>query len=352
VQNITAQGLTDVGQQRDHNEDAFACDDDMGFYVVCDGMGGHASGEVASSLAVAEVMRLVGERLHAAGSGEVSEALIRDAVGYANERVFVQGMKDAKTEGMGTTIVALLPRAEEIVLAHVGDSRIYRLNLTGRLDLLTRDHSLLNEKIDTGELSTADDIAGFKQTNVISRALGVSDVVKVDTRRVPRRRGDIFLLCTDGLTDLVDDDDIQAVLEGNRQDLTEALDCLVRMSNARGGKDNITVLAVRVDDDDEFLAETIQNTSEAFEQEEADATLPESSREEEEVFSETETTPNIPRVSSSKRTPGKPAKKVRSKIPPVQVVSGSTEVAGPGPAPRWADGPSPPTVVVKDESGG
>jgi protein phosphatase len=347
VQKITAHGLTDVGQQRDHNEDAFACDDGMGLYIVCDGMGGHASGEVASSLAVSEVMRLVGERLHAAGSGEVSEALIRDAVGYANERVFVQGMKDAKTEGMGTTIVALLPRPEEIVLAHVGDSRIYRLNLTGRLDLLTRDHSLLNEKIDAGELSTADEIAGFTQTNVISRALGVSDVVKVDTRRVPRRPGDVFLLCTDGLTDLVGDEDIQAVLDGNRDDLAEALDCLVRMSNARGGKDNITVLAVRVDDEDESLTETIQNASEI--DDDVDITVPHGPHEEEEVLSETETTPNIPQVSSPRTPPGKSAKKAHAKIPAVQVQSGSVEIAGRGEAPGWAEEESLPSVVVTDD---
>ncbi len=148
MQKITAQGLTDVGQQRDHNEDAFVCEENIGFYVVCDGMGGHASGELASRVAVDEVVRLVRDRVHAAGSGEVSEALIRDAIRHANERVFVEGMKDAKTEGMGTTMVALFPRPEEMVLAHVGDSRIYRLNQRGRLDLLTRDHSLLNEKID------------------------------------------------------------------------------------------------------------------------------------------------------------------------------------------------------------
>ncbi len=334
MRKITARGLTDVGQKRDHNEDFFACDDELGFYVVCDGMGGHASGEVASQLAVKEVVQLVRDRCHAAGSGQVSEALVRDAVSYANERVFVEGMKDAKTEGMGTTLVALFPRDEELVVAHVGDSRVYRLNPVGKLDLLTRDHSLLNEKIDAGELSTEEEISTFAHKNVISRALGIRDEVKVDTRRVPRRPGDIFLLCTDGLTDLVDDADIEAVLDGNRDDLQEALDCLVRMSNARGGKDNITVLAVRVDDkpSDDELAKTVQDLP-------GEGPYGLGSDD-----SDSETSPVLPLLDQTVQNE-RPPRTSKGVIAPVKVESGSVSFA-PNEAPAWASKLGAPKVVV------
>lgn len=335
MRKITAKGLTDVGQKRDHNEDYFACEDGIDFYVVCDGMGGHASGEVASQLAVKEVVSLVRDRRHAASSGHVSEALVRDAVSHANERVFVEGMKDAKTEGMGTTLVALFPRDDEMVIAHVGDSRVYRLSAGGQLDQLTRDHSLLNEKIDAGEISTQEQISTFAHKNVISRALGIRDEVKVDTRRVPRRPGDIFLLCTDGLTDLVDDADIEAVLEGNRDDLEEALDCLVRMSNARGGKDNITVLAVRVDDQphDDELAETIQESptaagSSSFSSDDHDS----------------ETSPVIPKVEVEQARSTK-VRKSKGVIAPVEVQSGAVEFISTEP-PAWAKRLGAARVVV------
>jgi serine/threonine protein phosphatase PrpC len=335
VRKITARGLTDVGLKRDHNEDSFICEDGLELYVVCDGMGGHASGEVASDLAVHEVVNLVRDRSHAASTGHVSEALVRDAVSHANERVFVEGMKDAKNEGMGTTLVALFPREDEIVIAHVGDSRVYRLSQRGELAQLTRDHSLLNEKIDAGEITTKEEISTFAHKNVISRALGIRDEVKVDTRRVPRRPGDIFLLCTDGLTDLVDDVDIEAVLEGNRDDLEEALDCLVRMSNARGGKDNITVLAVRVDDEpaDDEMARTIQEPpnsagSSGFESSDHD----------------TETSPAIPQVVQRQSRPLK-VRKSKGVIAPVQVQSGAVGCVSNEP-PAWANRLGSPRVVI------
>lgn len=335
MRKITARGQTDVGQKRDHNEDFFACEDGLQFYVVCDGMGGHASGEVASKLAVQEVVNLVRDRSHAASSGQVSEALVRDAILHANERVFVQGMKEAKTEGMGTTLVALFLREDEIVIAHVGDSRVYRLSPAGELELLTRDHSLLNEKIDAGEISTQEQISTFAHKNVISRALGIRDEVTVDTRRVPRRPGEIFLLCTDGLTDLVDDVDIEAVLDGNRDDLEEALDCLVRMSNARGGKDNITVLAVRVDDEpaDHELAQTIQEPPTSA----GSSSLEVSDH-------DTETSPAIPQVQGVQSRPVK-VRKSKGVIAPVEVQSGDVGFVSTEP-PAWAKRLGSPRVVV------
>jgi serine/threonine protein phosphatase PrpC len=139
-------------------------------------------------------------------------------------------------------------RCGTFVLAHVGDSRIYRWRTGGELEQVTRDHSLLNHKIDNGELTTAEEISNFKQGNIIVRAVGLKDYVEPEVQTIPRRAGDVFLLCSDGLSDMVDDWSMQNVLEVNADDLQEASGCLVRMANDRGGKDNITVMLVRVDD--------------------------------------------------------------------------------------------------------
>lgn len=258
MRKLTAHALTDVGRKRDHNEDAYALDEALGLYVVCDGMGGHASGEVASrmcaDLVVEFVQRYVGTSIpnlpYPTEDEDLSqpEALLSNAIQHANDRVFVEGMKEARYEGMGTTIVAVLATADEVVLAHVGDSRIYRWSKDGRLEQVTRDHSLLNHKIDSGEIQTEEDIKGFKQGNIIVRAIGLKDYVEPEVHSIARRPGDLFLLCSDGLTDMVEDWSIQKVLEMNRDDLEEAARALVRMANDRGGKDNITAMFVRVDD--------------------------------------------------------------------------------------------------------
>jgi|GEM_PF-410855 len=257
MQKLTAHGLTDVGLQRAHNEDTFAIATGIDFFVVCDGMGGHASGEVASRICAENAVAFVQKNLNGNASNfpyktsydEFECSLLSNAVQYANDRVYIEGMKDSKLEGMGTTIVAIRALQDEVVLAHVGDSRIYRWRHGGKLEQLTRDHSLLNFKIDRGELTTAEEIANFKQGNVIVRAIGLKDEVVPEVSTVSRRAGDIFLLCSDGLTDLVDDWSIENVLEANYDELDEACACLIRMANDRGGKDNITVLLVRVDDD-------------------------------------------------------------------------------------------------------
>ncbi len=257
MRKITAQALTDVGKKRDHNEDAFAYDASLGVYVVCDGMGGHASGEVASRLTADLVIEFVGRYrgtsiqnlpypTEKTGLSQ-PEALLSNAIQHANDRVFVEGMKDAKYEGMGTTLVAMLATGMELVVAHVGDSRVYRW-ADSELEQVTRDHSLLNHKIDVGELQTEEDIKGFKQGNVIVRAIGLKDYVAPEVQTVARRPGDLFLLCSDGLTDMVDDWSIQNAIEGHGDELDEAATSLIRMANDRGGKDNITVMFVRIDD--------------------------------------------------------------------------------------------------------
>lgn len=258
MRKITVQALTDVGLKRAHNEDYYGFVDDLGIYVVCDGMGGHASGEVASRMTVEHVVEFVNDHYddppesmpYGIPDGATpGETLLSNAIQYANDRVYVEGMKDSKLEGMGTTIVAVLAGPDRLVVGHVGDSRVYCFNPTDRLVQVTRDHSLLNHKIERGELKTAEEIAGFSQGNIIVRAIGLKDYVSPEVQTVVRRPEDIFLLCSDGLTDLVDDWLIENVVEANSETLAEGNTALVRMANDRGGKDNITVMMLRVDDE-------------------------------------------------------------------------------------------------------
>jgi serine/threonine protein phosphatase PrpC len=254
---ITARGQTDVGMKRDHNEDYFDSDNDLKLYVVCDGMGGHASGEVASKLACENIFSFVRQHRNnpdaempytAHGAEDFDSVLLSNAVQYGNERVYIEGMKDSKLEGMGTTLVAMMVAGDRMILAHVGDSRIYRFNIDeGELHGLTRDHSLLNHKIDLGELRTEEEIKNFRQGNVIVRAVGLKDEVRPEVQSVSISKGDVFLLCSDGLSDLVDDWAIENVMTGLSGQLEEAASTFIRMANDRGGKDNITALLVRID---------------------------------------------------------------------------------------------------------
>ncbi|MGM0574464.1 MAG: Stp1/IreP family PP2C-type Ser/Thr phosphatase [Myxococcota bacterium] len=254
---LTACALTDVGRRRDHNEDAWTDDEGLGVYVVCDGMGGHASGEVASRLTCDHIVDFVRRHREAVeddlpykapGATTPAEALLSNAIQHANDRVYVEGMKDPKLEGMGTTVVAVMSQPDRLVMAHVGDSRVYRWCEEDGLEQVTRDHSLLNHKIDTGELRTDEEIQAFTQGNIIVRAVGLKDYVVPEVQTVDRRPEDLFLLCSDGLTDMVEDWLIQNVVEANVDDLEEASRALVRMANDRGGKDNVTVMLIRVDD--------------------------------------------------------------------------------------------------------
>ncbi len=258
MRKLTWAGLTDVGRKRTENEDAYVVDPELGIYVVCDGMGGHASGEVASAMTTEEMHAFFVNRLNGDLSlpypGEpgatIGELTLSNAVQHANDKVYVAAMRDTKLEGMGTTVVSLIEHEDVFILAHVGDSRIYRFR-DNRLEQVTRDHSLLNHKIDLGELSTQEEIDNFKHGNVIVRAIGLKDYVRPETAVHERVVGDIYLLCSDGLSDMVDDWSLENVLEANQDDLDEATRILVRMANDRGGKDNITVVLVRVDDESE-----------------------------------------------------------------------------------------------------
>lgn len=250
---LTSYGATDVGQRRTNNEDTFRVVPEAGLFVVADGMGGHVSGQVASRLAADVVVEFVTRTCRVPGfrwpytvpaGTPFDAAALQNALQYANERVYIEAIKDARHEGMGTTLCAVLAGPNGFTIAHVGDSRVYCLR-EGRLRQITRDHSLLNHYLDIGMLDPADAEA-FEHKNVIVRAIGLKDYVEPEVEHVPVRDGDLYLLCTDGLTDLVDDWVLKNALEGEDEDRLDVLaERLVRLANHAGGTDNITVVLLR-----------------------------------------------------------------------------------------------------------
>jgi protein phosphatase len=253
--------LSDVGRRRDHNEDSFLADEEEGLWVVADGMGGHQGGEDASLLAVESIHHYMVE-LHAdpALAARFVQPLelpqraidLAAAIRYANERIFVEALKDPAKEGMGTTVVAVARDGDRVILAHVGDSRIYRVRQQ-QLEQVTVDHSLINHLLATNQI-TPEQVEGFGKSNVILRALGLKDAVEVDVRMEPLVDGDIYLLCSDGLTDMVNDPVISQVMAKvgpYGDDLHSAVQQLVHLANTNGGVDNITVCLVQACTDEQ-----------------------------------------------------------------------------------------------------
>ncbi len=250
---IVSYGVTDVGLERKNNEDAFRIVEDAGLYVVCDGMGGHASGELASRIAADAIVEFATETIHAPNfrwpynsptATTVETRVLDSAVRMANRKVHEAAVSDPRHKGMGTTVVALFAGRDGIGGVHVGDSRIYRLR-AGALEQLTDDHSLLNHYKKTRNM-TEEQLRNFKGKNVIVRAVGLRDSVQPDVHVFDMRGGDIMLLCTDGLTDLVPDDRIQTEMELGATDLQAGVNHLLQAALAKGGKDNITIVMLRI----------------------------------------------------------------------------------------------------------
>jgi protein phosphatase len=227
-------GRTDVGRQRSANEDALVLAPP--FFAVADGMGGARAGEVASSLA-AEVFR------EAVDPAETPESQLTGIVKEANRRIFELAATDESHRGMGTTLTAAKVHDDEVSLGHVGDSRAYLLR-DGELEQLTRDHSLVAELERTGQI-TPEAAEHHPQRSIITRALGPEPSVDVDTYTVAGRDGDLFLICSDGLTSMVTDDELAGILR-SAGPLEDVADALVRAANQSGGKDNITVVLFRL----------------------------------------------------------------------------------------------------------
>jgi protein phosphatase len=230
--------ITDTGRKRRRNEDAYVCEPPL--FAIADGMGGAQAGEVASKLAAAALREDVPPSL----AGE--ERIFR-LIQEANRRVYDRSSSDPATSGMGTTMTVALVENGSVAFGHVGDSRAYLIR-DGRMEQLTEDHSLVNELMKSGKLSP-EEAESHPQKAVITRAVGTDPDVDVDTFTVPVQTGDLFLLCSDGLTDVVSEDAILGVVERTRMDIERALRTLVKEANRRGGEDNITVVAFEIADD-------------------------------------------------------------------------------------------------------
>src|SRR5919204_5268359 len=223
-------GRTDPGEKRLRNEDAFVCEPPL--FAVADGMGGAQAGELASRLAAAA--------LREGRADVVSEERIVELLREANRRVYARASEDAAASGMGTTVTVALVEGDRVVFGHVGDSRAYLIR-DGELSQVTDDHSLVAELVRTGRLSP-EEAEGHPQRSVITRALGTDSEVDVDTFSIGAKPGDLFLLCSDGLSSMVDDRTILELAEKHRGNLDEAARAMLGAANKGGGEDNITVV--------------------------------------------------------------------------------------------------------------
>ena len=238
--------LTDVGCVRTNNEDAVLVDPAHGLAVLADGMGGYNAGEVASAMAVEHIGAELGRWLDQAGADVTAHQVLRaleDSTDRANRAIFEAANTHADYAGMGTTVVLALLWREQLLVGHAGDSRAYRWR-EGVLTQLTRDHSLLQEQLDAG-LITPEQAAVSGYRSWVTRALGVEDTVLLETAEHAVQAGDLFLLCSDGLTEMVDDADIADVL-GARGPLAEQARHLIERAKAGGGRDNVSVILVQV----------------------------------------------------------------------------------------------------------
>lgn len=246
-------GETNVGLKREHNEDSFYLPRSERLCIVADGMGGHASGEIASRLAVDTISTYFREteieqdltwpyKVDRGNRNSVNR--MTTAIKLANLKIHEESSNNPKCRGMGTTVVSCCFVDDALVIGHVGDSRVYRLR-EGLFDQLTEDHSLLNDYIKMKHL-TAEEIAAFPHKNVIVRALGMKSTVQVDVLVEQPRLGDVYLLCSDGLSGMVADTDLAEIVAG-QPDLDRLCNDLVTAANGNGGLDNTTVVLARIE---------------------------------------------------------------------------------------------------------
>lgn len=237
---MEAAALSDVGRVRSANEDAYGTCPEAGFFVVCDGMGGAAAGEIASHAAVTAVT----EKLCSLQASDDPAPALESAIAEANQRVYAHAEREPSLHGMGTTLVSLLVREGQVWIAHVGDSRCYRVR-AGSLERMTEDHSLVDEQVRLGQMTPAE-AAISPLRNVITRAIGTRDTVTPDIRKMATEQGDLFLLCSDGLTKEVSEPRLAELLKGDASDLQALCQNLIQDANDSGGSDNITAILVRI----------------------------------------------------------------------------------------------------------
>jgi serine/threonine protein phosphatase PrpC len=261
-----AWGLTDVGLQREHNEDSFVVLKEFDLYVVADGMGGHRAGDVASKLAtdtISEFFRSTAQDdvtwpFHFDASLSEEENRLLTGIRVANRQIFERSTRSREYHGMGTTVVGAMfsPRKGRMYIGHVGDSRCYRIR-DGQIQQLTRDHSLFNDYLLAMPDLTEEQRKELPK-NVITRALGMQDQVAVDLQNDESKAGDVYVLCSDGLSGMVTDEEILAIVAGAApENMQEAPKQLIQRANERGGEDNVTAVVIAIEDD------ALESTAEA-----------------------------------------------------------------------------------------
>ncbi len=260
-----AAGLSDVGLQREHNEDSFIVLKEYDLYVVADGMGGHRAGDVASRIAtetISEFFRTTANEdvtwpFHFDTSLSEEENRLLTGIRVANRQIFERSTRSREYHGMGTTVVGAMfsPKKRRMYIGHVGDSRCYRIR-GGIIEQLTRDHSLINDYL-LAMPDLTDEQKSELPKNVITRALGMQDNVVVDLQHDDPRTGDVYVLCSDGLSGMVSDEDITRVVTST-SDIREACNRLIQSANEKGGEDNITAVLIKMEDDP-ALADTRPN---------------------------------------------------------------------------------------------
>lgn len=246
---------THTGMVRSHNEDSIAADPEIGLAVLADGMGGYNAGEVASGIATALIssetreamVRQAPHRIDQETGTNAATRMLREIIAKANTSIYQSANSQPQYAGMGTTLVVALLCDNQITIAHIGDSRCYRFR-EQKLEQVTRDHSLLQEQIDSG-LLTKEAARRSQNKNLVTRALGIEPEVEAEIHTYPVQNGDIYLLCSDGLNDMVDDEDIEMTLGALGANLQLAADQLVQMANDNGGRDNVSVILIKVNKD-------------------------------------------------------------------------------------------------------
>jgi PPM family protein phosphatase len=252
---ITYKAVSDVGRKRKGNEDSLFVNPEQHLFVVADGMGGHAAGEIASKVAVDAINEFV---CLTGGDEEITWPFgldenisydgnrLKTAIRYANRKVLEATKEKSEYEGMATTVAAVLVDGDAANLGHVGDSRVYLMR-DGEITQLTSDHSWVNEQIQSGVISP-DQARTHPLRNVVTRALGGKPDLQVDMQQHKAKAGDLLILCSDGLTTMIPDEDIARVVREAGGDVEKAAQALVASANAKGGEDNITVLLIRFDE--------------------------------------------------------------------------------------------------------
>jgi PPM family protein phosphatase len=250
--NISFKAISDVGRKRSANEDSYFADGDLNLFVVADGMGGHAAGEVASKIAVESIqdfVRFTNNDKDITWPYEFDESLsmagnrLKTAIQSAHAKVLEATSQKKEFQGMATTVVAILVNDERAQVAHVGDSRAYMVR-EDRLIQLTSDHSWVNEQLRTGAI-TSQQARNHPYRNIVTRALGGPNPVDVDVNEEPLQDGDIILLCSDGLNTMITDEDILNIIARNKEDIDAACQELISTANQNGGEDNVTSILVK-----------------------------------------------------------------------------------------------------------